>query len=87
MYNYQAERAKVFTEDGSVMYAAIRDHAKQLLNKAGAFTMGSAIRAATSGDTFVMQACVDRLVELGEILEVTHGMVAGQNRVFVANYS
>ena len=29
-------------------------------------------------------ACVDRLVELGEIKEITNGGVAGQHRVFIS---
>lgn len=84
MYKYQEIKPRIFTEDGSVMFTAIRDRVKRLLREAGAFTMGLAI-TGTCGDSWVMLACVDRLLELGEICEVTRGMgVSGQNRVFVA---
>ncbi len=84
MYRYENEKSKLFTEEGLAMYVAIRDRAKVLLRDSGAFTMGAVIRAASSGESWVMLACVDRMVDIGEIREVTKGMnVAGQNRVFV----
>lgn len=82
MYVYQNERPKLFTEDGVETLTKIRDNVKRLLREAGAFTMGSAIRVAT-GDSWVMLACVDYLVEKGEIREVTApNSVRGQDRVF-----
>lgn len=40
-----------------------------------------------SGDAWTMLACVDRMVELKEIVEVTlPGTVAGQHRVFIASW-
>ena len=84
MYRYSDIKPKLFTEDGSVMFTKIRDRVKRLLAESGAFTMGAAIRVAGGGDSWTMLACVDRLVELGEIREVTEpGVVAGQDRVFV----
>jgi hypothetical protein len=65
------------------MFVAIRDHVKRLLRDAGAVTMGAAIRGAGSGDSWTMLACVDRMVETGELREVTGPNVAGQDRVFV----
>lgn len=83
-YHYETEKPKLITEEGSVMFTAIRDRAKHLLREAGAFTMDAAIRGARCGNSWTMLACVDRLVELGEIREVTRrGEVAGQDRVFV----
>lgn len=82
-YNYNTLRPSLFTEDGQVMFLKIRDHVKKLLSQAGAVRMGEAISCST-GDTWEMLACVDRLVELGELREVTVGQdVAGQYRVFV----
>ncbi len=68
------------------MFIKIRDKAQTLLKTAGAFTMGKVIIGCGGGDSWDMLACVDRLVELGEIREVTSGNVAGQDRVFVENY-
>lgn len=85
MYSYSKVRGKVFTESGQVMFLAIRDHVKRLLQEAGAVTMGAAMRGAKSGDAWVMMACVDRMVELDELREVKQAHeVAGQHRVFVA---
>lgn len=83
MYQYSAERDKVFTEEGQVLFLKIRDRARELMDAAGAARLDKMIQGCT-GDSWEMVACVDRLVELGEIREVTaDGAVAGQRRVFV----
>ena len=69
-YGYSQERARIFTEEGQQAFLAIRDRVQQLLRQSGACTMGKAIDGGT-GDTWFMMACVERLVELGEIEEVT----------------
>jgi len=81
-YNYQTEKQKIFTEAGQVKFLKIRDRAKMLLKEAGAFSMFCVLKD-TSGIRWEAQACVDRLVELGEIREITPLDVAGQDRVFV----
>lgn len=83
MYEYAKEKPKLFTEDGITMFIAIRDHTLKILNVAGACTLGSAIQGTKCGDTFVMQACIDLLVERGELFEIQRGTVAGQDRIFV----
>jgi hypothetical protein len=45
--------------------------------------MQEAILNAGGGDSWTMLACVDRLVELGEIREIVQADVPGQYRVFV----
>jgi hypothetical protein len=82
MYNYETQKSNIFTEDGQVMFLKIRDKAHELINVAGAFMMAEVIRGC-SGESWDMLACVDRLVELGEIREVTGENVPGQCRVFV----
>ncbi len=82
-YDYADHRDHVFTEGGQIMFLQIRDRAKALLDTAGAVSMERLIQGV-GGDTWYMLACVDRLVELGELREVTKGMqVAGQHRIFV----
>lgn len=85
MYNYQTERPSLFTESGQVIFLKIRDRVKHLLKTAGAFRMQEAIQGCT-GSSWEMLACVDRLVELKEIREVTDSKAAGQYRVFVKEY-
>ena len=83
MYNYQNEKHKIFTDEGQREFMKAYKLAIKLLNEAGAFMMFSALKGIT-GDTWTMMAYVDRMVELGEIKEVTNYQVAGQHRVFVA---
>ena len=74
MYNYQNEKSKIFTEDGQVVFLKIRDKTQQLLKQSGAVMMGNILNGIT-GDSWLHLACVDRLVELGEIKEITNDSV------------
>lgn len=84
-YDYATQRANIFTEDGQRMFLIIRDQAKLLTASAGAVTSGKLI--CTTGDSWDMLACIDRLVELGELLEVPNPhSSAGQHRIFIVPY-
>lgn len=84
-YNYYHEKERLTSWDGLDMFVKIRDRAKSLLKTAGCFRMDSVL-SVSSGDVWQMMACVDRMVELGEIIEVTTSdKVAGQHRIFT-NY-
>ena len=81
-YRYEDLRESLFTDDGQRMFLAIRDRAKMLLREAGAFRLDNVIEKQT-GDSWMMLACVDRLVELGEIVECQHpNNRVFQNRIF-----
>lgn len=71
-YHYVTERPVVFTEEGQVMLIKIRDKAKALHEKAGAFTVQKLI-AEIGGDSWHMLACIDRLAEIGDIAKVADG--------------
>lgn len=81
-YNYQTQRDVIFTEKGQRMFLSIRDRAHRLLGEAGA-VMSLKLMHSETGDVWDMLACIDRLVELGELREITGPDVAGQHRVFV----
>jgi hypothetical protein len=84
-YNYATERPNIFTEDGQVMFLHIRDNAKRLLTEAGAARCQE-LMAGCTGDTWTMLACIDRLVELGELREVPNPHSgAGQHRIFTSS--
>lgn len=84
-YDYQKQRPFVFTEEGQRDFLKIRDKAKELLAQSGAVICEKLL--CVSGDTWNMLACVDRLVELGELLEVKNPYSsAGQHRIFFAPY-
>lgn len=85
MYNYNDEKKELFTDEGQRMFLRIRDNAKRLLKDAGAARMEEMISHSGGGSSWTMLACVDRLVELGEIREINQGKdVSGQYRIFVA---
>jgi len=82
-YIYKTEKPRIFTEDGQVMFLKIRDHTKELFHLAGV-AKASHMTATVPGDSWAMLACIDRLVELGEIREIMQPhFVAGQDRIFV----
>lgn len=78
-YQYETEKSKLFTDEGQRHFLKVRDNVKELLSVAGAFRVDKVL----SGDSWFCLACIDRLVELGELEELTGKQVAGQNRVFV----
>lgn len=81
MYNYEKEKSRTFTEEGQVGFLKTRDKAKELLEIAGAFCI---THVMVSGDGWLAMAYVDRLVELGEIKELTGENTKGQYRVFTS---
>lgn len=81
MYNYKEQRNFVFTEEGQETFLKIRDKVHNTIKIAGAIRMDSAIEGS-SGNSWALMACVDRLVELKEIVEITKADEAGQYRIF-----
>jgi hypothetical protein len=85
-YSYQACRPFVFTEEGQRNFLKIRDKAKELLSLAGAVSSQHLI-ACVTGSAWDHLACIDRLVELGELIEIPNPeSSAGQHRIFIAPY-
>ena len=82
MYKYENIRPNLFTDSGQRMFLSIRDRAHELLKESGSFRL-DAVMMGTSGSSWDMIACVDRMVELGEIREINQPGVAGQHRIFV----
>lgn len=81
-YDYQAERPNLFTEAGQVMLLSVRDKVRQLTETAGACTIEKAI-SGQYGDSWLMLACVDRLVELGEIRVIQNPKAMTQHNIIV----
>ncbi len=82
MYSYSTEKPGLFTEEGQRLFLKIRDRANVLLKTAGSFRMQEVLTHC-AGSSWQMLACVDRMVELGEIVEVTPAnKCAGQFRIF-----
>ena len=84
MYNYQQQKSNLFTEEGQVLFLAVRDRVWKLLKVAGAIRLHEASQVDIGHDGWDMLACFDRLVELGELREISSSQTtAGQYRVFV----
>ena len=66
-YDYKVERKELFTEDGQVHFLKVRDQVKRLLKDAGAFRFD---HVTVTGSSWTTIACIDRLVELKEIVEL-----------------
>jgi hypothetical protein len=84
MYRYIDYKPQILTDEGQRVFLAIRDRVQALIRAGtGAFTMEKATEAGKSSDPWLKLACVDRLVELGEIREASGPDAPGQYRVFV----
>lgn len=83
-YDYEKEKPAIFTDGGQRHFIKVRDEAMRMLNEAGAFMMMKPLEALHGGyDTWFGMALIDRMVELGDIREITPTGTAGQCRVFV----
>jgi hypothetical protein len=81
-YHYEEQKPRLFTEEGQVLFLRVRDEAQKLLKTSGAFMSGTIFGRCGGGETWLMLTCLDRMVELGELVEIGQGRVAGQHRVF-----
>lgn len=81
-YDYQKERPHIFTEEGQVEFLRVRDYVQETLKKSGVITLEKATTPLT-GSNWTQAAYVDRLVELGELVEVEQAHApTGQDRIF-----
>lgn len=79
-YKYEEVKPQLFTEEGQSSFLKIRDRANELLDISGSFIAGKVL----IGDSWFALACLDRMIELGEIREVPqHTGLFAQHRVFV----
>lgn len=80
-YSYHTEKGKLLTDEGQKQFLAVRDHVNYLLNLSGAVMMNKVKRCPSGG--WEAMACIDRMVELGELEEIGAPASCGQARVFV----
>lgn len=86
MYDYKKEKSYLFTDRGQRLFLAIRDQIDEKLRISGAVTMVCAIELPNGigcEGTWEMMACVDRLVELGELKEIPVLSERTQDKIFV----
>jgi hypothetical protein len=75
-YDYNTQRKDLFTEEGQVRFIRVRDKVRALIESSGAFRMQESGIASWED-----MACVDRMVEIGELVEFPRECW-GQYRVF-----
>lgn len=74
-YDYAERKQNIFTPEGIQMLVKIRDRAKSLCKTAGACRIHELI-SYCSGSSWDMYACVDYLVESGDLVEIpTEGVM------------
>lgn len=81
-YDYLVQKPRIYTDKGQRQFLMIRDKAEKCIKLAGAVRSQELLIGG--GDDWDMLACIDRLVELDYLREVTADDIAGQHRVFVA---
>ena len=83
-YKYEDVRPTLFTDEGQRQFLKVRDRVFHLLKLAGAVRQHEAVCGTGPCDTWKKMACIDRMVELGELREVPQEEgVPGQYRVYV----
>ena len=79
-YNYDDIRPELFNEEGVELLMRMRDHSSKLLFQAGAYTFEKVTRTIT-GDTWLMLAALDYMVERREI-KIVYEPSNTMNRVY-----
>jgi len=82
-YDYETQKPKLLTPEGQKMLFAIRAKAASLIEQSGAVILDKAV-SGIGVDSWDRLACMDYLVELGELREVPQREVMAQHRIFVA---
>jgi hypothetical protein len=82
-YSYETEKTKILTMEGQKLLQRIRAKAQTCLETAGCARMQEIIRDNV-GDSWLMCACVDFMVEMGELEEIEQRRpVRYQSRIFI----
>lgn len=86
MYKYEENKKYIFSDEGQRLFIAVRDRVLSIVEESGAITMAKASRLPAkvgAADSFNLMACVDRMVELGDLSEVWYRKCTTQERVFI----
>ena len=86
-YDYETKKPEILTDEGHRLFIKARDRVIETLKVSGAIRMAEFISIIThlagAIDGWVAMAYIDRMVEIGDLMEVTGPKAAGQYRVFV----
>lgn len=82
-YNYATQRPFVFTQEGQEMLLKFRDRAREHIERSGAVCY-AAITVGSTGSSWDALACVDRLVELGDLRRIGGELLKVYDEVFIS---
>ena len=84
MYKYENERMGLFTDEGQRLLLKVRDRVQKLLSTSGAFRMLEVLQGVGGDSSFQQLACIDRLIELKEIIECSNPISEStQHKIFI----
>lgn len=84
-YNYEEYKPNLLDKEELRRFLKVRDIVKDEIDSIGMVVMGAVMMRAC-GDTWKTMACVEMLVEIGEIVETTQKNVTwAQEREFIRN--
>ena len=88
MYDYELEKPKIFTDDGIKILLRIRDGIHKHFETSCAIYLLDAINnfSASYGGNWFHLACVDFLLEIGDIVEITREGIPTQSRILLKRF-
>ena len=83
MYIYEEQKAKIFNTDGVKMLLSVTSVVKGLFEHSSAVCALDILDKSMAGDIRLKFACMDYLVEIGYLHEITREDIEGQLRTFI----
>ncbi len=80
-YVYEELKNQLFSPKGIEILFKVKENAKKLISQSGCARAGE-LTSGCTGDSWLMLAAIDYLVETKEIYEIKYGECAGQHRIF-----
>jgi hypothetical protein len=83
MYNYEKLRPQLFLEENQALFLDVRDRALHITEfRSDSSADMLTIITGISGSSWLKIACVDRMVELGELVEIGYHCDGQDKRLF-----
>ena len=83
MYVYKEQKAKIFDTDGIKMMLSVTSVVNGLFEHSSVVCALDILNKSMAGDIWLKFACMDYLVEIGYLHEITGENMKGQLRTFI----
>lgn len=83
LYKYEDEKPGLLTDEGQRMFIRGRDTVLLDLDVKDPVLMEKAMACFKTSSNWTQMACVDRMVEIGDLREIAREAEVAQHRVFV----